>query len=188
MKMDRTNFSGIFPLIALCCLLASCGAANKESSGNNKIEAAINEDGNCSNTLNLKSNKVYAYRGDAFFMTPSIQAGGHSDNFVQDLGVNIFAINDATLTAGVYDISDGGGSPGTAYVFYIPDDEGPDEFISAADQGSLQVSRILLEDDGDGNLQVSDFEATFTNVLMISNLTGDTICIASFDLSVTGAN
>jgi hypothetical protein len=168
-----------FYLIGLALFLFwSCNRqAQERISDPLSVKAAI--DPNCVTRINFEDldNNVYAYRADAIFAAPSIQAGGHSTmDESTDLGVNIF-VDLSDLTNINYAISGGSGIAGTAFVYYI---NGDSEYISTYDNTeNLIIDAIEVLQDG----TISKFICRFNNVQVENNMNpSDLLCINGFEL------
>ncbi len=147
------------------------------------LEAAVSIDQNCITTINFEDlqNNVYAYRADAIFTIPSIQAGGHDTiDESTDLGFNLF-IDTNDLAREEYIIDGSSSIVGTAYIYFII---GNDEYISSNNNtAKLIVENLRLASDG----KVEPLTATFNNVIVVNNKdSGDVRCISAFRITFFG--
>ncbi|WP_248723858.1 hypothetical protein [Seonamhaeicola sp. ML3] len=145
------------------------------------LEASISNNTSCSTNINFEDldNNVYAYRADAGFAKPTVQAGGHSTiDESTDLGFNIFIDLD-NLEKENYTIDDASATVGSAYVFYRV---GTTEYFSTDNNtGSLVVERLELDSDSG---MVLSLRATFNNVEVVNvSNPNDVRCINKFKIS-----
>lgn len=171
----KTTFGAIFYSIFLLILFIGCSSADEGT-----IEAYVGL--SCGGDINHDGDDVYAYNAVNIFATQSIQAGGHTNGSTTDLGVNIFNGNSLVME-GDYQINDGGGIAGTAYVYFQPTNESTYEFISKNNQGVLRVLNASYTSDIPP--QVSFLQVEFDNVEMTNFNTGQDTCVSSFKLTVS---
>ncbi len=167
-------------MIFVLLLIYGCGGNddNVRSSRSLLVRATI--DLPCSNAdpnFTDHEDNVYAYRADALFAIPAIQAGGHSTvDESTDLGLNLF-FEFGNLSRMNYPIDDGNGIPGTSYVFYTIAGE---QYISSANNTDMLVVEDLeLAEDG----SVISLVCTFNNIEVVNIYDpNDKFCINLFRL------
>lgn len=181
------HMENLFRLCPICFFVISFISCSNNNSNTNTIiigaslEASISVDENCTTTINfedLESN-VYAYRADASFAVPAVQAGGHSTiDESTDLGFNIFIDLDDTERTN-YSLDGSSGLLGTAYVFYIV---GSTTYVSSDNNtGNLVVERLELDPT---NGKVLALRATFNNVEIVNNDNiNDVRCVNKFKIT-----
>lgn len=159
----------LLKFFAICLPLAFFTSCSKAGGSTNTIiigptlEAAISSDENCTETINFEDfdNNVYAYRADAGFTVPTVQAGGHSTiDESTDLGFNLFIDPEASDRTN-YAIRSSGIEIGTAYIFYKI--SGTEYISSGNGGGDIVVQWLDLDDDG----KVLSLKATFNNVEIV---------------------